>query len=156
MNNLFQNPFCLPAPGSPENAKAPQYFARTPNISYDNLTLHGYRTSSVTMLPGAPAAVESYILPIPVAGAHTLRWGYIMRAIEVQSVQLLTAFYDAGGNHLTTMKHPVGGKLRYQFSAVLSAFPIPAGASTARLSMELWGKTTAFTYFAPMARLMEM
>lgn len=155
MNNLFQNPFCLPSPGNRENVEAPQYFVRTPNISYDRLTLHGYRTSSITMPSGAPAAVESYSLPIPVAGAQALRWGYIMRAVEAESVQLLTAFYDASGDHLTTMKHSVTGKLRHQFSAVLSTFLVPVGASTARLSMELWGKTTAFTYFAPMARLME-
>lgn len=149
MKNLIQNPF-----GSRSEDDKNNHFTRT-GISSDNLTIHGYQTASITMTANAPAAVEAYDLPIDVRNGTFLRWGYIMRAVEVQSVQLMAAFYDSEGNHLTTIKHNVTGKVRYQFGCVMSSFPIPEKACTARVSMEIWGKTTACTYFAPIAAIQD-
>ncbi len=146
MKNLIQNPFRLPDANG-----QPIHFWQS-GIHYDNLLLHGYRTSTVTLQDTSTtaAAVESYNLPISCRGQHAIRWGYIMRAVEFHNVMLLASFYDAQGAHLTTMKHPVSN-LKSQFSSVMTTFQIPENADTVRLSVEFHGNTVACTYFAPWA-----
>ena len=145
MQNLIQNArwYTTPdgtTPGFQNNGPAP-----------DLCFFGGQRTRSLTQPEGSAAVTDEYLSPIPVRGRRAIRWGYVIRAIEAQNVVLCAAFSDAEGKPLHTLKHPIGNYLSPQFRPIRIRFPIPPGAQAVRLSMELSGRITACTYFAPAA-----
>lgn len=119
----------------------------------DIFSVQGFRTRSLTLTAGDTKAVviDRYEPMIPVKGKRAIRWGYRIRAIESQSVILGAEFYDASGNLLHTLKHPVGNYITAQFQPILIRFPVPPKAETVQLFLELSGKITACTYYAPTA-----
>ena len=118
----------------------------------DLFSIQGFRTRSLTLRSDDSCVITDIYQPeIIIQNQKALRWGYQIRAIEAQSVELIARFYTPSGDLIHTLKHPIGNYISSNFQWMMIRFPIPPHAKTVRLSMELSGKITACTYFAPTA-----
>jgi hypothetical protein len=145
MQNLIMNSQWAPGPGG-----GPQYFSGFGPITYDRLSIGGYRTCSITNM-GPMMAQDFYDPMIDVKGRPAISWGFTIRTVDADYIALVAAFYDANMGMLSAVESPVTGEVGYDFKQVLSKFTVPAGAEKVRLSIKFAGKVTACTYYAPVA-----
>lgn len=148
MNNLIKNSRWLPGPNG-----GPQYFSGVGPITYDNFVIRGNRTCSVTLLPNnCPVSAEDfYDPPIKVCGMKCITWGFTIRAIDSENVNLVAKFYDKNCNLIEISKCQIAPLLTYKFAPISSKFPIPCEAEAVKLSIEFSGRVTACTYYNPTA-----
>lgn len=146
MKNLIENARLCPG----ENGSPRGFSGIGP--TYDGCCINGYHTCSLTMPEGTGlVANTAYDPAICVCGRQVLRWGFCIRAIEAQNILLVANFYDKTGQLIQRVKQPIAHCVSYRFSRQMACFPIPKRAAAAKLSIELYGKITACTYYAPCA-----
>lgn len=145
MENLIKNSCWQPGPSG-----GPKYFSGHGPITYDNFCLNGYRTCSITMTEQGKAA-DLYDLPICVQDMKSINWGYCIRSIEANNVELVAEFFDQNNCSIVIDKKDITNKICYNFQEISQCFDIPCNAFTVKLSLEFNGKITACTYCAPTA-----
>ncbi len=145
MNNLLQNSNWQQT--SPEGG--PLHYSGSGPATFDKFALRGNRTCSVTQASGS--ASDMYTLPIPVKGRRAIAFGYIIRAVEANSIVLAADFTDASGNIIKSERVPIQSRVTFKFSCVSTRFTVPANAENVKLSMLFEGKVTACTFCAPYA-----
>jgi hypothetical protein len=135
------------APG-PEGG--PQYFSGVGAITYDSLSINGYRTCSITMQ--MPMVAQDFYDPtIDVSGKSSINWGFTIRTVDANYISLVVQFFDDKNNSIGMSEEPITDKVSYEFKQVISKFTIPANAKYAGLSIKFMGKITACTYYSPIA-----
>jgi hypothetical protein len=144
MVNLIQNSNWQQA----SQAGGPLHFSSTGPITFDTFIFSGNRTCSVSMPSGQ--ANDTYDAFIPVRGRHAIEFGYVIRAVEAESVALRADFLDA--KDAVVQSYNVQVKAPCSFSYRSARFLVPLGAEVVRLSLAFEGKITACTFCAPFAR----
>lgn len=112
-------------------------------VTYDNLSINGYRTCSITMM--APMMAQDFYDPSGIS------WGFIIRTVDADYIALAAEFYDRNMNLIRAFENPITNGVTYEFRPVISKFMVPFGAEKVRLSIKFIGKVTACTYYAPVA-----
>lgn len=145
MDNLIMNSKWAPGPSG-----GPQYFSGFGSITYDRLSINGYRTCSITNMP--PMMAQDFYDPtIDVKGRSGITWGFTIRTVDADSIVLVAEFYDANMGLLQMMEKPITNEVTYEFKPVYAAFQVPQRAESVRLSIKFMGRITACTYYAPTA-----
>jgi len=145
MRNLIKNSKWAPGPTG-----SPQYFSGVGPITYDKVSIDGYRPCSITMImPGN--AQDYYDLLINVMGHPSINFGYTIRAITADYIYLVAEFTDRMRMPITTTQKNITNKISHDFQEVLSKFTIPSSAAYVKLSIKFMGRITACTYYAPVA-----
>ncbi len=145
MSNLIQNSNWQLV--SPEGG--PLHFSGTGPLTYDNFCLDGNRTCSVTMMNGA--ASDKYDNPINVRGRCAIAFGYILRAIEADSIMLCANFSNENNDFIESKRNPIENRVSHDFKYQVARFSVPAGADTVHLSLLFEGRIIACTFCAPYA-----
>ncbi len=145
MQNIIMNSQWAPGPNG-----GPQYFSGFGPITYDRLSIDGYRTCSITN-SGPMMAQDFYDPMIDVQGRAAITWGFTIRTVDADYISLVAAFYAGNMAIVSTSEMPVTGEVTYEFKPVAARFTIPAGANQVRLSIKFAGKVTACTYYMPVA-----
>lgn len=142
-----------PGPGG-----GPQYFSAVGPVTYDNFSINGYRSCSITMFPQMmiammmPMMAQDFYNPlINVRGRTGISWGSTIRTIDADYIALVADFFDGNMNLIRTFENPVTNVVTYEFKPIISRFMIPVGAENVRLSHKFVGKVTACTFYAPVA-----
>lgn len=144
-NLIFNARWCARSNG------VPAHFSGQ-GITYDNLTINGFCTSSITLPAGCTTTgYSAYTLPINVRGKQAVCWGCILRAAEAEGVFLVADFYGENGESIGISRCPVAQNLTYQFTRQMARFPVPRCAAAVKLSIEFEGTVTACTFYAPLA-----
>jgi hypothetical protein len=143
--NLIKNPRWLPGPSG-----GPEFFSGNGPITYDKLSIGGYRTCSITM-PAGGAAQDFYEPLIPSGGKLAITFGFNIRTVDAEQISYAADFYDANRTLLSTKEKIVTPDVTYNFKEVNTQFLIPSTAAFLRLSIKFRGKITACTYWAPHA-----
>lgn len=147
MKNLIKNERWCQGPTG-----APLYFSNSGPITYDNFTINGYRTCSLTMDGTAfSAAANQYDEEISVCYQKAIVFGYFLRAIDVEIIFLQAEFYDASNNLLEVCKKDIAREMCADFHDITGTFPIPCGAVRVKLSLQFKGKCTAVSFGGPFA-----
>lgn len=145
MQNLIMNSQWAPGPNG-----GPQYFSGFGPITYDKLSINGYRTCSITN--GGPMMAQDFYDPmIDIKGRPSITWGFTIRTVDADYISLVAAFYDGNMAMVSSVEIPITGDVTYEFKPVTARFSVPAGAEKVRLSIKFAGKVTACTYYAPVA-----
>lgn len=146
MENLIINADWCPGPDG-----GPMYFSRG-GSTYDKLCMNGSRTCSISrQAEDVTEAFDRYDLAIDVRGQKAIFWGYIIRAVEADSVVLEADFYDISGHLMKACQSEISERITCQFDRHMVCFPIPEEAFLVRLAMAFGGQMTACTYYAPRA-----
>lgn len=147
MKNLIQN-----ARWEPEAGGGPACFTNTGPLTYDDFTLRGYRTCSITMSSDNSVTARSAYDPlIEIHGQTALCFGVIVRAVELQHMALVADFYTQDDTLLRSVRHSLTSRVTSTFARRTTRFAIPCGARTVRIAIEFTGKVTACTFCAPLA-----
>ncbi len=144
MENLILNPTWQMGPRG-----GPQYFS-SEGVTYDSLSIDGFRTCSISQSDGMAGFIR-YDLPLVIAGASCLAWGFILRAVDADQIFIQADFYDSAENTITNKFYNIAPDVIYQFNWHLVWFNVPDNAQTVHLSMHFRGKITACTFYAPTA-----
>jgi hypothetical protein len=145
MENLIMNSQWAPGPEG-----GPQYFSGMGPITYDSLSINGYRTCSITMQN--PMTAQDFYNPlIDVSGRSGIAWGFMIRVVDANHISLVAQFFDSQRRSIGISEDPITNRVTYEFNQVLSNFTVPGGAKSVSLSIKFMGKITACTYFAPVA-----
>lgn len=145
MTNLILNSQWAPGPGG-----GPQYFSAVGPVTYDKLSINGYRTCSITIMSQIMAQ-DFYDPLINVKGQTGISWGFTIRTVDADYIALVAEFFDRNMNRIGTFENPITNVVTYQFRPVVTKFRVPSGAEKVRLSIKFGGKVTACTYYAPVA-----
>ena len=143
--NLIRNPKFDPAATG-----VPEYFHTTGPISYDQLTIKGYHTCSLTMTPTQTAGLF-YDPLIRVRDEKNLEFGMEIRSVDLGKVFYVAEFLDEDRDILETRRMDVTSKIDYYFDQVAGQFLIPRRSDYVRLSVEFQSPVTACTFWAPYA-----
>lgn len=135
---------------APGPSGGPQYFTGVGPITYDSLSIGGYRTCSITKTLQMPGQ-DFYDVMIDVRGRPAITWGFTIRAVDADGISLVAEFYGANMAFQKGFEMPVRNQISYEFSQTTARFTVPSGAAYARLSIKFAGKVTACTYYAPVA-----
>lgn len=149
MQNLIMNSQWAPGPGG-----GPQFFSAIGPVTYDNLSINGYRSCSISMMPstmGIMMAQDFYDPLINVRGRNNISWGFTIRVVDANYIALVADFFDRNMNLIRSFENPITREVTYQFKPIISNFRVPTGAENVRLSIKFIGKITACTYNAPVA-----
>ncbi len=147
MKNVIQNARWRPEPGG-----GPACFTNTGPLTYDDFSLRGYRTCSITMSnDNSVIARSAYDHPIEIHGQSALSFGVIARAVELQHMALVADFFTEDDELLRSVRHSLTSRVTSEFGRRTTRFAIPCGARTVRLAIEFTGKVTACTFCAPLA-----
>lgn len=129
----------------------PKFFAGECS-TFDHFSFHGHRTCSVTQAAGcAVKAWNAYLPAIPVRGRNAIRWGYMIRAVDADSIVLWADFYDSSDCLVESASRDITAHVTAAFTRGTARFSIPKGARSVKLSLRFAGNITACTYFAPIA-----
>ena len=129
---------------------APRFYQMNGPITCDDYSYAGNRSCSVT-LPEGEQAFCNYLLPVDVTGWSAIRYGFLLRAIFAESVQLIVDFSDGDDHLLLRVEHDIVDRVTARFSRPWIYFAIPKGANWARFSIRFSGVVTACTFLAPFA-----
>ena len=143
--NLIKNSMWLPGPSG-----GPEFFGGNGPITYDKLSIGGYRTCSITMTT-AGVAQDYYEPLIGTAGKLALTFGFNIRKVDADWISYIADFYDSGKMLTSTKEKVITQNVTYNFTEVNTQFLIPSTASFIKLSIKFTGKITACTYWAPHA-----
>lgn len=127
----------------------PEFFSGTGPITYDDLSIGGFRTCSITQASGI--AQDFYQPLIEVKGRMIVTYGWNIRAVDADQILYVADFYDADKEFKSSKEKNVTQKISYNFKAVNTQFLIPSGADYMKLSVKFVGKITACTFWAPNA-----
>lgn len=145
MDNLIMNSRWAPGPGG-----GPQYFSGMGPITYDKLSIDGYRTCSITMQ--MPMVAQDFYNPlINVSGQSGIDWGFTIRVVDANYISYVAQFFDSQKKSIGMVEDKITDKVSYEFKQILSTFKIPMGAAFVGLSIKFMGMITACTYYAPTA-----
>lgn len=145
MQNLIMNSKWAPGPTG-----GPQYFSAVGPITYDKLSINGYRTCSITMTTSGHA--QDYYDPlINVKGKSSIFFGFTIRKVDADFIYLVAEFTNNMGVPVMTAQKMITNDVSYNFKEVMSQFMIPQNVSFVRLLLKFMGKVTACTYYAPIA-----
>lgn len=145
MSNLILNSKWRPGPDG-----EPEYFTLDGPV-YDDLSISGYRTCSLTMDDPNTEASTVYEPAIDVRGRHAVTWGYLIRAAEAEGIALAADFYDEENRLIAAPRRHLGWKIRTGFHRHVNRFRVPPQAATVRLSLRFSGKVSACVFLAPAA-----
>lgn len=145
IQNLIMNSKWAPGPSG-----GPQYFSAVGPVTYDKLSITGYRTCSITMT--TPAYAQDYYDPlINVQGKTSIYFRYIIRSVDADAIYLVAEFTNNMGAPVMTTEKMITKDVSYNFNEVTAKFMIPPFASKVRLALKFMGKVTACTYYSPAA-----
>ena len=146
MNNLIKNSHWAPGPNG-----GPMYFSGAV-ATYDDLSIDGYRTCSITMAADSGMiGIDRYDPAIDVSGQCAISWGYIIRVTDADSIMLIADFHDCNNNLIHSSQCNITQNVDWCFSRQMCRFPIPCDAQYVHLSMQFKCKVTSCTFYAPMA-----
>lgn len=146
MDNLIKNSCWAPGPNG-----GPQFFSGT-MTTYDDLCIDGCRTCSICLAQGCNTkGCDRYDPLIDVCGKSSVTWGYIIRTIDADCIELAADFYDCSGALVGSGRCPITPCVTCQFTRQMRCFPVPCNAQTVRLCILFSGKITACTFYCPMA-----
>jgi hypothetical protein len=134
----------------PGPAGGPQFFSGTGPITYDKLSIEGYRTCSITMT--TPGTAQDFYEPlIDAKGQFAITYGFNIRTVDADNILYVAEFFDVKKAPLSSMEKNITQKVKYNFNMINAQFVIPKNAAYVRLSIKFTGKITACTYWAPHA-----
>jgi len=145
VNNLLKNSKWQPGPSG-----GPEFYGGTGPITYDKLSINGFRTCSITMLN--PGTAQDFYEPlIDVRGKMAIAYGFNIRTVDADRILYVADFYDADSNKTSTKEKDMTPKVSYNFEMVNTQFMIPRDAAFVKLSIKFTGRVTACTFWAPHA-----
>lgn len=143
--NVIKNSKWQPGPSG-----GPEFFGGTGPITYDKLSIEGYRTCSITMT--TPGTAQDFYEPlIDTKGQFAITYGFNLRTVDAENILYVAEFFDADKKLLSSKEKNVTQKVKYNFNMINAQFMIPAGTAFLRLSIKFTGKITACTFWAPHA-----
>ena len=148
MMNLIRNSRWLAG-----SSGGPLFFSGTETITFDEFTLNGYRSCSITMADGN-IAKDAYELFIDVTNVRYIQFGLKIRTTDLTNLSYVMEFYDENKNLIDTQMKNQTSKVGYQFMDVFANFKTPMRAKYAKVYWQFEDKVTACTYLAPQAYIM--
>jgi hypothetical protein len=143
--NLIKNSKWIPGPSG-----GPEFFGGVGPITYDKLSISGFRTCSITMTT-AGVAQDFYQPLLPTLGRMALTFGFNIRTVDADQISYVADFFDASQKPVSTKEKVITPNVAYNFSEVNTQFLLPSNAAFVKLSIKFTGRVTACTYWMPHA-----
>ena len=145
MTNLIKNAQWNPGPSG-----GPMYFSGTAPITFDEFSMNGYRSCSITMADNKYAK-DAYDLPIDVTNADMIHFGMMVRAVDITHMSYVMEFYNENRYLIDTQMKDETENVTHLFTEVFATFKVPMKAKYAKVFWQFKDTVTACTFLAPQA-----
>ena len=146
MKNIIMNPRWQPGPFC-----CPKYFTFAGPFTYDDFSINGYRTCSLTMPASDDILAQHVYDPSIIVNGSNFYWGIRIRAVDAHKVDLAIDYYDSAGDLMQSDRFPITHLMDHHFQLIINRFKVPEIAQTLRVFLDFSGKITACTFCQPTA-----